>query len=261
MSDDLGHSEEIVEISQIHDLLHTAYIHQWPFFYMSIVKNHLDSRSTKLLEVDLDSRVFTVRPDVLHTLDSSSNDQVLFRASSGGLSVVFEATLISPMPDQPMSEEPKYVEFDYPKVIRFKQLRKAIRINFTDIDDIPVTSFAEFGVYHQGKVIDISESGAKISFKGNLEKIMTGSEIISDCQMLLPDLSSIRNRIKVLGVNYDENRNQSFLRCQFLEFKRDSDVKLKNLIADTLLRIEEDPQVPPLKDIEKKLGQGTWGNR
>ena len=64
MSDDLGHSEEIVEISQIHDLLHTAYIHQWPFFYMSIVKNHLDSRSTKLLEVELKARSLLKGRDV-----------------------------------------------------------------------------------------------------------------------------------------------------------------------------------------------------
>jgi c-di-GMP-binding flagellar brake protein YcgR len=235
MSDDGGHSEEIVERAQIHDILHTAHIHQWPLYYMSIVKNHLDSQSTKLLGIDANSRTFTVRPDSLNSLDLSRGNQILFRANSGGISVIFEATMNSPARGEGSTDAPKFVEFEYPEVIRFKQLRKAIRINFTDIEDIPVTSFAEFGVYHQGSVVDMSESGAKISFKGNLEKLMTGSEIISDCQMLLPDHSSISNRIGVLDVRYDESQNRSFLRCKFLEFRRDSEVKLKNLIKEMLL--------------------------
>lgn len=241
MSDDRGHSEEIVESEQIHDILHTAHIHQWPFYYMSIVKNHLDSQSTKLLGVNANSRVFTVRPDALDSLDRSGGNQILFRANSGGISILFEATMISPARGDGLTETPKFVEFEYPEVIRYKQLRKAIRINFTNIEEIPVTSFAEFGVYHQGTVVDMSESGARISFKGNLEKLMTGSEIISDCQMLLPDHSSIRNRIMVLDVRYDESNNMSYLRCKFLEFSRDSEVKLKNLIEDMLLRIEQRP--------------------
>lgn len=234
MSEDRGHSEEIVERAQIHDILHTALIHQWPLYFMSIVKNHLDSQNTKLLGVDANSRIFTVRPGALNSLDRSRGKQILFRANSGGISAIFEATMISSAPGEGMSDTPKFVEFEYPQVIRFKQLRKAIRINFTDIEDIPVTSFAEFGVYHQGSVVDMSESGAKISFKGNLEKLMTGSEIISDCQMLLPDHSSISNRIMVLDVRYHESQNRSILRCKFLEFRRDSEVKLKNLIKDML---------------------------
>ena len=95
-----------------------------------------------------------------------------------------------------------------------------------------MTLFVNLGVRHQGKVADISETGAKIVFEGNLANQLEGSEIITDCQMLMPDESYIENRVRVLGVSYDDKSNQSFLRCEYVETNMNSEAQIRKLISD-----------------------------
>lgn len=229
-----GKTREILDGAEIQEILNSALIHEWSFSYLSMVRNHLNSHSTKLYGVDPEVGTITVSADILDALAESSTNTVFFRARSGGISVVFKSALIMPADTTTFIKKPKFCEFEFPETLQYSQQRKAIRINLKDRQDIPVTLFVNLGVRYQGKVVDISETGTKIVFEGNLANQLEGSEIITDCQMLMPDESCIENRVRVLGVNFDEKSNQSYLRCEYVETNMSSEAQIKKLISDAI---------------------------
>jgi PAS domain S-box-containing protein len=103
-----------------------------------------------------------------------------------------------------------------------------------DLANIPVTYFTEAGSQLGGLVKDLSTTGAKISFRGNLKYQFKASQIISDCKMMLPDESNIDTRIKALGFVYNQEKDASYIRCQFLEMSDDSSLLIKDLIDRAL---------------------------
>ena len=230
----IGKTREIMDRAEIQEILHSALIHEWPFSYLSMVRNHLNSHSTKLYGVDPEAGSLTVSGDILDALQDSSFDTMFFRARSGGISVVFKSSLIMPEGTTTFIKKPKFCEFEFPESLQYSQQRKAIRINLKDRQDIPVTLFVNLGVRYQGKVVDISETGTKIVFEGDLASQLEGSEIITDCQMLMPDESYIENRVRVLGVTYDEQSKMSYLRCEYVETNMNSEAQIKKLISDAI---------------------------
>ncbi len=234
-----GKTREIVDGAEIQEILQSALVHEWSFCYLSMVRNHLSSHSTKLFAVDPEAGTITVSADILDALTHSMTNMVFFRARSGGISVVFKSTLVMPSDGAALNSKSEHCDFEFPDTLQYSQQRKAIRINLTDREDIPVTLFVNLGVRFQGKVVDISETGTKIVFDGNLANQLEGSEIITDCQMRLPDESCIENRVRVLGVIYDEARDQSYLRCEYVETNMSSEAQIKKLIADALSEMNQ----------------------
>lgn len=122
----------------------------------------------------------------------------------------------------------------FPETIRFTQLRKAIRVDCDDMDDINVTLFAN-ATRLQGKVADLSTTGTKIRFAGNLTYQFKQSRMVTDCRMRLPDGSVLEARVKVLGFFYDRDQDISYLRCYFLEIREDKELLLADLIQAALI--------------------------
>lgn len=234
-----NNSREIRDRSEIHDVLIAALLHQWPFSYLTMVRNHLSSHATRLFSINPESDSITVSGDVLDALTHSMTNRVYFHVRSGGLSIVFTSTLLLPTDGKSLLGKPKYCKFEFPHSLRLSQKRKALRINLSDRHEIPVTLFLNLNVRHHGRVVDISETGAKIMFEGNLAGQLEGSEVISDCQMLLPDSSYIESRIRVLGVIYNPERNISYLRCQYVKNDLNSEAKIKQVISAELSRMSK----------------------
>ncbi|HAJ76243.1 MAG TPA: hypothetical protein DCM64_07285 [Gammaproteobacteria bacterium] len=117
-------------------------------------------------------------------------------------------------------------------------MRKAIRINYSNQQNIPVTFFASLGVRFQGSLVDISTTGVKIRFDGNISDSLESSEIIADCQIRLPDESLLEAWARVLGHLYDSEQDISYLRCQYLDLNINSELLLKNLIDDALRQMD-----------------------
>ena len=232
-------SRDIRERDEIYDVLIGALLQQWPFSYLTMVRNHISSHSTRLFSINPESNSITVSGDVLDALAHSMTNRVYFHVRSGGLSLVFNSILIVSPDSSSLLEKPKFCKFEFPDTLRLSQKRKALRINLADHHEIPVTLFVDLNTRHHGKVVDISETGAKIMFEGNLTQQLTGSEIISDCQMLLPDAACIESRIRVLGVVYNPEQNLSYLRCEYIKTDLSSEAQIKKMIADELSKMSK----------------------
>lgn len=229
-------SREIMDRKEIHDVLVSALMHQWSFSYLAMVRNHLSSQSTRLYSVSPEYESITVSGAVLDALTHSMTNRLYFNARSGGISILFNSTLVLPAEGNSFVGKPKFCKFEFPDALRYSQKRMALRVNLTNKHEIPVTLFVDLDKRFHGKVVDISETGAKIMIEGNIVNHLKGAEIISDCQMLMPDKSCIENRIRVLGLVYDPDREVSYLRCEYVETNINSEAQIKKLIFDEVSR-------------------------
>lgn len=160
-----------------------------------------------------------------------------FRSQSGGISLEFESQLLGG-DDSLSSRLFSECRIRYPERMRFNQLRHAVRIDCNSIDDILVSLFTE-QLKLQGKVQDISTTGVKIRFEGNLSYQFNDSRMVTDCRMRLPDGSLIGIRLKVLGFFYDPAEDISYIRCYFLEIREDKEMQLKELINSALQNLPQ----------------------
>lgn len=220
---------EVSESKEIGELLQMAFLHGWKFNCMQLVRNHLTSDDITVLDVNVFDREFIVDSDVLVS-SSQKNKVVAFRVQSGGLSLVFKATL------QGQSADPTACEcrFKFPDLMRFSQLRKAVRINMMDQPEIPVTLFADRGQRFQGRVIDLSASGAKIQVLGDLSNELEPMQLIEDCQLLMPNNRVIDLKAQIRGNVFDTSCGVSFIRCQFIEMGETDETELQKLISATI---------------------------
>ncbi len=225
-------TREITDEGEIQQILQAALVHEWPFFYLSMVRNHLTSHSTELYSIDRRAGTITVNSDILEKLPESLTNTVFFRTNNGGISIVFKSTLAVPCEGTSSDSKPAFCEFEFPESLQYSQQRKAMRINLKNLQEIPVILFTSPEARYHGRIVDISETGAKLVFEGDLTGQLSGSEIITDCQMRFFDETCIENRIRVLGVVCDQRVNLSYLRCEYAENNMTRDVQIKQLIAD-----------------------------
>ena len=226
-------NREITDREEILEILESALTHVWNFSYSTMVKNHLTSHTARLLDVNLQTNKITVDIEALKS-SHSTIDTLVFRAQNGGISVIFKSKFLQWGSNGFSSVNASECQFELPELVRFSQLRNAIRINLTDLQDIPVTFFAKKGVRLQGKVADISATGAKIKFAGDFSTHVDDSRLIADCQMLLPNESRVEAQAQVLGVVYDREQDISYVRCHYVEMKPDDQLQLKRLISASL---------------------------
>ena len=86
---------------------------------------------------------------------------------------------------------------------------------------------------------DISATGVKIRFAGNLSYQFNHSRMVSDCRMRMPDGSILEARLKVLGFHYNSADDISYIRCYFLELRDDNEMQLEELINSAIDRIPQ----------------------
>lgn len=221
---------EISDSKEIGELLQMAFLHSWKFSCMQLVRNHLTSDEVIVLDVNVHDREFIVDSDVL-VASSERTRVVAFRAQSGGLSLIFKATL------EGTSKDPSACEckFRFPQFLRFSQLRKAVRINMLDQPAIPVTLYAERGQQFQGRVIDLSATGAKIQLLGDVSSKLEPMQLIEDCQLILPNNRTVDLKAQVRGNFFDTSSGVSYLRCEFVEMGETDESELQKLISAALI--------------------------
>ena len=183
--------------------------------------------------MDADSRALTVSSEVKYS-GIQPGEPIIFRAQSGGINIKFQSSIIQVGGNALSMRLFSNCRIEFPESITVNQLRSAVRVNFSNLANVPVTYLKDRGSLLQGTVQDLSTSGAKISFKGNLKYQFKEDQIIADCQMMIPTQAVVKARIKVLGFVYDEKQDVSYIRCQFLEMDQDSALHVKQLIEQSL---------------------------
>lgn len=224
-------SRELTEPGEINIILDQACNFDWNFDFLALKGSKVSSFPTKIVSFDENSNTLTMLGE-FSKLSRNVKNKTYFRATSGGLSITFHCT-------QKNSSEVltgKLCNFRTPGSIRFSQLRSAVRINFNKEQNIPVSFYANTENFYSGKVVDLSETGAKIKFVGNILEHTQISEIIADCKLKLPSDMIIESRVQVLGCVYDETADISFVRCKFLQLNDNNELQLKQFIYHSLSR-------------------------
>jgi len=226
----ISSSRMINSAVEILDILKLAQSHRWSFSYLVSSERRQTSHTTEIVSIDSQAGIIVVGSEVKYS-GLAANTPVIFRAQSGGISLQFETKLIGVEGNALANRLFVECQVHYPTEIRFAQMRKAMRIDCNTIDDILVTLFADETTLN-GEVADISETGVKICFEGNLSYRFQDSRMVTDCHLRLPDGSILDARVKILGFAYDKQADISYLRCYFLEIQEDRQLKLQQLISD-----------------------------
>ena len=92
----------------------------------------------------------------------------MFRAQSGGVSIIFQSVLNLASQEDPLSKTSSVHHFDLPHKIACTQLRKTVRVNLEAISEVPVVLYLVSGALIEGSVIDISTTGSKFKVNQDL---------------------------------------------------------------------------------------------
>ncbi len=228
-----GIEQLIVDPADIAKILSTAKEHVWKLKFCLVNELLVSPFATEILQFDQEQGILTVGAEV-NTLWSQPESVLRFTAQDGGLSIQFDASLL-PLSGNPMAikyaSERKLVA---PSEIIYRQMRKAMRVNFADQDNISVMLFTDQGKPVKGSVEYMSISGVKARFPGYLIEQFEESRVIADCGFMLPDGTTLNARVEVLGTIYDFEKDASPVRCRFIEMDRNVDLKIKELIDEAL---------------------------
>ena len=229
------HNSEVTDQSEIAEIFRVAHSHRWNFSYSVTTGRRITSHTTELVSLQPEAGTITVGSEVKYS-GLQPGYPVTFRAQSGGISLQFDSRLIGGKGNALSNRLFSECRIEYPDRLKFTQLRKAVRVDCGSIDDINVTLFAN-EVRIMGKVQDLSSTGTKIRFDGNLSYQFKQSRMVTDCQMRLPDGEVIEARLKVLGFYYDRERDVSYIRSYFLEIRDENELKLEELINQALANV------------------------
>ncbi len=225
MSINTGIDRELDSPVEISELMQLAFLHRWQFSCLQMVRNHVTSDSVQVLDVNINDRSFTVDCEVLATSTRESS-VVAFKAQSGGLTLVFKAKVLRNQLDPSVCE----CSFAFPETIRQSQLRQAARINLTNQPEVSVTLFLETRMKFDGRVTNISATGAKIQLPGDLSDKFKSFQIIEDSQILLPNGMHAAMTIQILGCVYDIKNGVSYIRCQYLDMDENSEAQIIKML-------------------------------
>lgn len=214
-------------------VLKVAKVHVWQFHFGLAGKPNASPYTTELLRVDPAGKRLVFGPEV-NVLSGAKQDLLRFRAESGGMKISFD-TRIVPESDKPNTQfYVNYCKVEFPTALHFEQMRKAVRVNFTNLADIPITLFSGDSEHFSGSVEDISETGVKARFSGYLVEKFTAGELVADCELRLPDRSRVQGKVQVLGTLYDFQEDVSYVRCCFKRLGENGALKVRQLIASAL---------------------------
>ena len=222
---------------EIAAVLRAAKVHLWQFSFFLPGKPADSPFTTELLRVDPDAGVLVFGPEV-NTLASKGPKVIRFHARSGGLKISFDSETIPETEKQNSQFYSSYCKMVFPGKLVLDQMRKAVRVNFSNLANIPVTLFANEGHDTTGTVEDISETGVKAKFPGYLVEKFAAGELIADCGLVLPDKSQVTGKVQVLGTLYDFQEDVSYVRCCFKGLDEKGEIRLKRLIAKALEKTE-----------------------
>jgi hypothetical protein len=224
---------------EIVQLLKAVVSQNWSFSFLTTAKSRVVTHPLKLLSVNAQEGTFCVGLDpVISKMNLS--DSVMFRAQSGGVSIMFQSLLIEPPEGKSSAGKSSLHFFDLPYKVACTQLRKTIRVNLESLAEVPVTLYLVNGALVEGTIMDISTSGAKFRVNQDLGQELRDPQVLDACKINLPNDLVLQTGAQLIGMVNDEENDVSFLRCQFVHMRTQDEEVLDNFISTMLRQLESE---------------------
>ena len=232
----------VVDPAEIATILQIAKSHLWQFSFYLPDKSNRSPFSTEILRVDPKARTVVFGPEV-NTLAGPKPRDIRFRASNGGIGIQFDSQIIQESSAPNAHFYASSCKIRMPERLVYAQQRQAVRVNFSNLAEIPITLFTGDGHHISGLVEDISESGVKARFSGYLVEKFDNNELIADCGLILPGRTEIQGKVQVLGTLYDFQEDVSFVRCAFTKLSGSGPLRIRALIEKAQKKTESSSPV------------------
>ena len=228
---DISHRKEIVQ------LLKMAISQKWAFSYVTSAKKRVSSRALELVSVNAIDGTFCVgnEPSIE---DSAASGPLMFRAQSGGVSVIFQSRLCEAVGGERNAKRSSLHYFELPYKIACTQLRKTVRVNLEAISEVGVILYLVNGALIEGTVIYISTAGAKFKIDKDLGRELRNPDVMDACKISLPNEKILQTGAQLIGMVNDAETNTSYLRCQFVHMRTQDEEMLDGFINDMLRQID-----------------------
>lgn len=228
---DITHRKEVIQ------LLKMAISQKWAFSYVRTQGKKINSLALELVGVKANEGVFTVGYEQ-SIAEIQKSDPLMFRAQSGGVSIIFQSLLnVSPEED-PLPKTSSLHHFDLPYKIACTQLRKTVRVNLEAIAEVPVVLYLVSGALIEGTVIDISTTGAKFKVNQDLGQELRDPQVLDACKISLPNGETLQTGAHLIGMVNDAESGTSYLRTQFVHMRTQDEEMLDGFINNMLRQIE-----------------------
>jgi hypothetical protein len=223
----------------------------WDFSYVSRVRNHVKTQPLRLVSIDSRQGSFSVDQEIAPA-QSNAKEPILFRACSGGISIVFKSRLADADGDKTAS-----TQVELPYKVCSTQLRKDPRVFLEAQSQLPVTLYMSDGSLLEGAVIDVSVSGAKFMFEGDVTNKFKNFQSIDACKITLPNDNSIQAGLQQMGLSYDQDSNVTIIRGQFLKLRSEDEALLEVFLETTLLQLESETEDQTESPFESQIDKQT----
>lgn len=219
---------------EILQFLETAVAYHWAFSYIATVKGRVTSKSLSLISIDTEEGTFRVGSELKNS-NVGAGQPIMFRAQSGGLSVVFKSQILEVSEDEAAANTLSGCQIQIPYKISVTQLRKTARVNLEELAQVPVILYMTNGSMLEGTVVDISTSGAKFRVDQDLESELRNPKLIDACKISLSDDLALQTGAQLIGMTIVKENKVSLLRCQFVHMKDGDEEMLENFINKNLV--------------------------
>lgn len=225
---------EISHRQQIVQLLKMAIEQKWDFSHLSTVGKRVSTNELHLVSVNTRDGVFTVAGGSIDP-QRDVDKQILFRGHSGGISIMFNSRLADESDTNTAGSSASVHQFKLPYKVRCTQLRKTVRVNLEDLEEVPVVLYMVNGALVEGVVVDISTSGARFRVHRKHVQDMANPNVVDACKVTLGQDFVLQCGLQLIGIMDDEIRDMSYLRCQFTHMKLEDVKRLESYIEDMLM--------------------------
>ncbi|MCI5106446.1 MAG: PilZ domain-containing protein [Pseudomonadales bacterium] len=221
--------ERITHRQQIVQLLRMAIDQRWRFSYVIMVRNHVETRPVVPVSVNQGEGTFSVDRQI-ERADANSQEAIMFRAQSGGISVIFKARVA-----EATAAAAGNVQIELPYEVRCTQLRRSTRIDVKTLaGDVPAVLYLAMGFELEGLLLDISTSGAQFQVAGDETGRFKNLQMLEACKISLPDDFVLRTGVQLMGLHYNKMDDVTVLRCQLVDMEMADEEKLDSYINKVL---------------------------
>jgi len=228
---DFSHRKEIIQ------LLKMVISQRWAFSYVRATGKKLSSQTINLVGVDSNEGNFTVAHE-RSIAEMESREPLMFRAQSGGVSIIFQSRLRESLEEDSISKSSALHYFELPYKVACTQLRKTVRVNLEAIAEVPVVLYLVNGALIEGAVMDISIAGAKFKVNQDIGQELRNPEVLDACNVSLPNGEALQSGAQLIDMVTDAESGTSYLRCQFVHMRPQDEEMLDGFINDMLRQIE-----------------------
>ena len=226
--------EKFINRQEIVQVLRLAIDKRWRFSYLSAVGRKVIFHPVSLLTVNAAEGTFSIDREIDST-GRDSNAPVMFRGQRGGLSILFQSRIGASTKILAADGLHSACDVELPYEVRCTQLRKSVRVDARAwADAVPVTLYLAMGYRLHGMLVDLSVCGAQIRIEGNHSERLKVLQVLEACRMELPDQFVLHAGLQLMGLNYIEQDDASFINCQFDEMSVEDEEKLDTFMVRAL---------------------------